>query len=275
MRKRSALGLYVVLAAAFALTAAPASAQFSPRFVSDPTTPEEFIVEGFAGLWSPAADMAITSESLGIAGTAIDFRNDLGLTDQRFGELRVALKPGRKHKLRYQYIPMAYAQSAVAHRDIVFNGQRYRVGVQVDSLLRWRAHRFGYEYDFVKVDRGFGGFIIEAKYTDVLAELAVPGLLNEFAHARAPIPALGGIARFYVIPAASVTVEVTGLKIPDSIDESFEAHYADIDIYGVFNVTDRLGAQFGWRSLDVGYVVSDDTGSFLVRGVYFGGVARF
>jgi hypothetical protein len=275
MRKRSALCLYALLATAFAFTASPAAAQFTPRFVGDPASSENFIVEGFAGLWSPGADMAITSESLGIAGTRIDFRNDLGLTNQRFGELRVALKPARKHKLRYQYIPISYTQSAIANRDIVFNGQRYRGGVQVDSILRWRAHRFAYEYDFVTMDRGFGGFILEAKYTDVLAELAVPGLLTEFAHAQAPIPAIGGIVRVYVVPSVSVTAEVTGLKIPNSIDESFEAHYADIDIYGVLNVNPRFGAQLGWRSLDVGYVLDSDTGSFIVRGLYFGGVARF
>jgi hypothetical protein len=218
--------------------------------------------------------MAITSESLGIAGTRVDFRDDLGLINQRFSEVRVALKPGRKHKLRYQYIPITYSQSAIANRDIVFNGQRYRVGVQVDSLLQWRAHRFAYEYDFIKRDRGFGGFIIEAKYTDVLAELAVPGLLNEFAHAQAPIPAIGGIVRVYVVPSVSITAEVTGLKVP-KIDETFEAHYADVDIYGVLNVTRYFGAQVGWRSLDVGYVLDSDTGAFVVKGMYFGGVARF
>ena len=35
----------------------------------------------------------------------------------------------------------------------------------------------------------------------------------------APIPAIGGIGRFYVVPNISVTGEVTGFKIPDSVDE--------------------------------------------------------
>ena len=37
----------------------------------------------------------------------------------------------------------------------------------------------------------------------------------------------------------------------------------------------RIGAQVGYRSFDLGYVVQDDTGSFELRGLYFGVVARY
>jgi hypothetical protein len=69
----------------------------------------------------------------------------------------------------------------------------------------------------VTKNRGFAGFVIEAKYTDVAVQLTSP-VLNEFASARAPLPALGGIGRFYVVPNISITGEVTGFKLPDSID---------------------------------------------------------
>jgi len=75
---------------------------------------------------------------------------------------------------------------------------------------------------------------MEAKYTDVRVELDSP-FAAEFAHARAPIPALGGIGRFYVMPNISITGEVTAFKIPDSIDSRYAAHYVDVDIYGTLN----------------------------------------
>ena len=46
-----------------------------------------------------------------------------------------------------------------------------------------RRTEFGYEYDFVVKNRGFVGFVLEAKYTDVQVQLASP-IASEFAHAR-------------------------------------------------------------------------------------------
>jgi hypothetical protein len=268
--------MYGVIAAALVvLMASPAAAQFQAQPTGDePVIGERFWIEGSAGFWNPSADMAISSESLGIPGDDIDFKRDLGLNDQRFSELHLVLKPGRKHKFRFQYIPIKYEQSATITRNIVFNGQLYRIGVPVNSVLDWKAYRFGYEYDFIASDWGFAGLILEAKYTDVRADLASP-IISEFAHASAPIPAIGGIARVYVTPNISITGEFSGLKIPNSIDESFEAHYTDLDIYGTFNFTSNIGAQLGYRALDVGYLVDEDTGSFAVKGLYFGVVARY
>jgi hypothetical protein len=274
MPTRSAIRVYGVLAAALLLTASPALAQFRPRPVSDPATGERYRIEGSAGFWNPSATMSISSESLGIGGSTIDFKKDLGLKDKRFGELHAVLKAARKHKFRFQYIPIKYAQQAIIPRDIVFNGQLYRVGFPVNSALEWNAYRFGYEYDFIVKDRGFGGFILDFKYTDVRASLQSPAN-SEFANARAPIPALGGIVRVYLVPMVSITGELTGIKVPDSISKDFKAHYADLDIYSTLNVTRNIGAQLGYRSFDVGYLVERDTGSFTLKGLYFGVVARY
>ena len=277
MLNSSAIRLYSLLAAALLLTASPpALAQFRPRPVSDPATGESYRIEASAGFWNPSAAMTISSESLGIGGTTIDFKKDLGLKDQRFGELHAVLRASRKHKFRFQYIPIKYDQQATIARDIVFNGQLYRRGVPVNSSLDWKAYRFGYEYDFIVKERGFGGFILDFKYTDVQASLQSPTQnLNEFAHAQAPIPALGGIVRVYVVPNISITGELTGIKVPESVSKDFKAHYADLDIYGTVNFTNNIGAQLGFRSFDLGYLVDQDTGSFKLKGLYFGVVARY
>jgi hypothetical protein len=273
MHMRPAVRLYAAFAALL-VTATPALAQFQPRAVSDPAIGERYHIEVSAGFWSPAADMAIASESLGIAGSRIDFKTDLGLTDQRFPELHLVLRPARKHKFRYQYIPIFYEQSNVAERNIVFNGQMYRVGIPVSSVLDWKAYRFGYEYDFFVSDRGFGGFIIDFKYTDVQARLATP-IFEEFAHARAPIPAIGGIFRVYPANGFSITGEITGFKLPENLVEGATGRYIDMDFYGTLNLTNNVGVQMGYRSFDLGYTVDADLGDFKLKGLYFGAVARF
>jgi hypothetical protein len=267
--------LYLALAAAFALAATPASAQFAPRTLNDPATGEQFHVEGFAGLWKPTDTMSISSESLGIVGSAIDFKKDLGFKDETFSEVRLVGRPARKHKFRFHYIPIKFDQpNFVLTRNITFNGQLYRVGLPVESHFFWKAYRLAYEYDFITRNRGFGGVIFDAKYTDVSASLRT-SVLNESIHAKAPVPTIGGIVRVYPVPNISITGEVTGIKIPDSVSKDYKAHYADVDIYGTLNFTNNVGVQGGYRSFDVGYKVDQDLGSFVLRGIYFGLVARY
>ncbi len=258
--------------------ATPAHAQYKPRAISEPATGERYHIEAEANLWTPTADMTVASESLGILGDQINLKSDLGMTDQHFPALGLQLRPVRSHKFRLSYVPIKYDGNTTLTRSIVFNGQRYAAGAVAVSALDWKAYRFGYEYDFIIKDQGFGGFIIEAKYTDVRVQLdavTARGPISEFAHARAPIPALGGIGRVYVVPNISITGEVTGFKIPDSIDKRYNAHYVDIDVYGTLNFTNNIGVKAGYRSLDLGYLIKTDSGSFALKGLYFGAVLRY
>ena len=277
--KNPVIRLYIPVAAALLLTfAGTARAQYKPRPLNDPATGESFHIEVGAGFWNPSSDIVVASSGSGalsgIAGSQIDAKRDLGFQDQRFPEFQLMLRPAASHKLRFQYIPIKFDASATLSQSITFNGIRYTVGLPVNSTLDWKAYRFGYEFDFVRKNKGFAGFILEAKYTDVNVTLASP-LQTEFAHARAPIPAIGGIGRVYVVPNISITGEVTGFKLPDSIDNRYGAHYVDVDVYGTVNFTNNVGIQGGYRSLDMGYLVKQDTGSFLLKGIYFGVVARY
>jgi hypothetical protein len=262
------------LTVAAILLASPASAQYRPRPLNDPATGEAFRVEGSVSWWRPTADMNIASEGFGIPGTSIDFKKDLGMTDHSFPALNLVLKPADRHKFRMQYIPIKYEAQSSLRRDVVFNGQRYATNLPVNSSLDWRAFRFNYEFDFVNKNRGYAGFIVEAKYTDVRADLRSP-IASEFAQARFPVPALGGVGRVYVVPNISVTGEFTAFTIPDSIDDRYNAHYFDFDLYGTVNFNNNIGVQGGYRTLDLGYLIKTDAGNLTLKGIYFGVVARY
>src|SRR5215212_11852084 len=129
--------------------AAPASAQYKPRPLTRPATGEQWHVEGGADLWMPSATMVVASESLGIQGSQIDVKRDLGVTDQTLRSLQLQLRPSPKHKFRLQFTPIKYEASATLQQDVVFNGIRYRLGLPVNTVFDWKAYRFGYEFDFV------------------------------------------------------------------------------------------------------------------------------
>ena len=265
---------WAALAAALIGFAAPASAQYQPRSVNDPATGEKYHIEASAGFWFPNADITVSSEQLGIPGSQIDLKRDLGLTDQRFPVLSVELRPTRRHKFRLNYIPVDYTQTTTLAQDIIFNGIRYHLGLPVNSEFDWKTYEMTYEYDFVVKNWGYVGFDLQAKYTDVQVSLASP-LASEFAHARGPIPAIGGVARYYVVPNISVTGEFSAFKIPDSIDSRYNAHYIDLDLYGTLNFTNNIGVKGGYRARDVGYLINADSGSLTLKGIYFGAVVRY
>lgn len=265
-----------ILCLVFVLAALPAHAQYAVRGSSDRATGENYRVEIGGYFWNPTPDISIASESLpGIIGDRIDFIDDLGLEKKRLNQLRVVLRPAKKHKFRFEYTPIKYEQPAgVLRRSVVFNGILYNFALPVSTTLDWKAYRFTYEYDIIYRDRGFFGILLEAKYTDIRAELQ--NFFNdEFVHARAPIPAVGVIGRVYVAPNISITGEFSGFKLPDSIDEDYQAKYFDFDLYGTVNFTDHVGAQIGYRSFDVFYRVDQDEGELKLKGPYFGGVVRF
>jgi hypothetical protein len=255
------------------LLAAPASAQ--NLGLSDPSTGETYHVEVSGALFNPTPTLLIASEGLGIPGDQIDFVNEFQLDKQTFTQFRAVLRPGRKHKFRYEFIPIRYEKEATITRSIVFNGQRFNIALPVLAELKWNAHRFTYEYDFLYKDAGFVGLVLDLKYTDVEAALTNSLIGREFARAEAPIPAVGGIGRIYVVPNVSITGEFTFFKLPESINEDYRARYYDFDLYGTVNFTNNVGFQAGYRSLTVFYKVETDTGDMKMKGLYFGGVVRF
>ncbi len=261
----------------FSLTvvlAAPAFAQYGFRPAANRATGENYHVELGGYFWNPNPDILITSEGIGILGSQIDFIQDLGIERKRLRQVKAVVRPGAKHKFRFEYTPLQYSAESILQTDVVFNGIRFPLELPVATVLSWKAYRFGYEYDFLYRDRGFLGLLLEAKYTDVEASLTnVAG--TEFVRARAPIPALGVIGRGYLASNISITGEFSAFKLPESIDENYRGRYFDFDIYGTVNFTDNFGVQGGYRSFDLFYKIDDDEGDFNVRGIYFGGVIRF
>ena len=263
-------------AARTAVLPTSARAQFQPRPLADPATGERYHIEAAAGLWFPTAHMSISSESLGILGSTIDFKRDLALTDQRFPEVHLELRPTNRHKFRFQFIPIKYEQTGTLTREIVFNGQRYRIGVPVKSTLDWKAYRIGYEFDFspdeprvrglhprLQADRRHG----HARHRDARSDRVRAGARRRFRRSAAWCAATS-------FPTSPSRARSPGSSCRSPIEDT-SGHYFDVDIYGTLNFTNYVGVQVGYRSFDVGYLVDTDTGSFTLKGMFFGIVARY
>lgn len=254
------------------VSASAARAQYGRPMVADPAMGEKYHVEAVLNFWNPSLDATISSESLGIPGSDIDIKGDLGYEDKSIREYRFVLRPGRKHKFRIAYTPIKYEGDVLLQRTIIFNGIAYTVGLPIQTEFKWNTFRFGYEYDFVYTDRGFAGFILEGRYTNARLGLDSP-IDSEFTQARGVIPAVGGIGRVYVHKRVSITGELTGMKVPEI--QGYAGSFIDFDIYGTVNFNDYVGAQVGYRDLTADYQAKLDLGNLELRGLYFTGVVRF
>lgn len=253
--------------------ATPARAQFRPA--SGPAPGEEYHIEAAASFWDASPSIIIASESLGIPGDNVNLISDLGIEKKRLPELRLVLRPGRKHKFRFNYIPIRYEASAVVNREFIFNGQRFRLGLPVNTTADLTTVRAGYEYDFIHRDRGYAGVLLDVKYTNIDVELASP-IGNEFLRSVAPIPTIGFTGRGYIVPAVSITGEVTFFKVPENLGgDDFGGRYVDYDFYGTVNFNRFVGVQLGYKSIDVNYFTDLDRGDLVFKGLYFGAVIRY
>ncbi len=279
--KKTVYRLYVcVLGMALGLLAvSPAAAQYRPRvsFNGDSAVGEDYHIEAAYSWWNAEPSLIVNSESLGIIGTDVNLVADLGIAKKRLPVFDVVLRPGRKHRFRYQRLPIKYETDAFpVAREFVFNGQRYRSGLPVTTLVDFTTHRFGYEYDFVYTRRGFFGALVDLKYTNVDVSLDSP-IGNEFVSATAPIPTFGFAGRGYVMPNLAINGEITFFRTPESLQEQLEgdASYTDFDINGTVNFTKNVGFKMGYRRTSVFYDVELDTGDLKFKGLYFGGVVRY
>lgn len=252
---------------------ARAEAQFRVEAPQPPA--EQYHVEFGLGFWSPEPELTLRFDGPAGVGTDVDFVQEFGIAKKRFRELRGTLKPGRKHKLRVDYIPFKYDAEALIQRTFVFGGRQFTVGVPASTDVTWDLWKFGYEWDFYSGQAGFAGVVADVKYNRVSAEVSAIGLGSEVAQANAPVPGVGGIARGYFSKNVSITGEFTFFKVPDALSEEIDGTFYDFDVYTTVNAGRYVGLQGGYRSITVDYLAAEDAGAMKMKGIYFGGVLRF
>lgn len=263
--------MFAVVLAAGLFLPAPASAQ---GMSSRPAMGENYYLELAATWWKPKVKGSITSDSLELVGSRIDLVDDLGFTETpRFRDIRITLRPARKHKLRFQHTPLEYNAEATLTRDISFAGEVFPVSLPVASDLTWKVWRFGYEWDVVSRSRGFVGVLFELRRTELSAALTSL-VASGSVLAEAPLPSIGVVSRIYPLPDLALNFEFSGFKVPE-MDGDYEGTYSDLEVSATVNISNNLGVSAGWRRLNTDIRIERDFGDLKFSGVWFGGAVRF
>ena len=212
----------------------------------------------------------------GLPATSIDFASDLGIAKEQFGELRIRLRPARKHRFRIDYVPIqllgpeggrapaGLPRHRVRHRGTSHVGRSPgRPGGSATSTTSCTAAA------------DTSGSSSRRRYTDVEASLDAAGFGREFIRARGTDSgdrrACCGSIR---LRALAVTGEVSYFRLPSDLLENFTGEYVDYDISGTLNFTEQIGAQVGYRSLNLNVTSDEDVADLKLEGPYFGRAAE-
>jgi hypothetical protein len=250
------------------LTAATSQAQYSP---AQPDV-GDYNIALRASLWKLTPEQLTVSAGPG--GTDLDLSRAFGFETKWVKDMGFVLRGGN-HKLRLNYLKLDYAGAATLDQAFTFGDREFGGAAPSSAALEWTTLRADYEFDFVSTPRGFAGVIAGVLFSRVTTDISNLIAGASMTDAQAPIPAFGGIVSVFVIPRElSITVEVSGVRVPDVIDR-FEGQLLSIDAYASLYFGRNFTFESGYRSLDVTYAVEEDAGHLQLKGPYVGASVRF
>lgn len=123
----------------------------------------------------------------------------------------------RKHHLLFTFSPVNYSKSATILRTITFQGETYNVGTNVSSEIRSLSFAPGYQWDFIRRDRGYVALATQFYLLNTDAKLTGTAVVNGQAATRtasgsffAPLPTIGPRARWYPLHSDRLALEGFG-----------------------------------------------------------------
>ena len=262
-----------LLVLALLLPAAAVSAQGTGTSEPKAVVGEKYWIEFTATFWRPALKGSVQTDDLDVVGSRIDLASDLALDNSQALDLRLILRPAKKHRFRLQYTPNEATGDGFLTRDITIAGEEYPVSLPVHSFLSWRVLRVGYEWDFFYRPRGFVGVVVETGFVNMRAGIdSLLGSAEVFG--EAPLVAVGLAGRFYPIPNLAIHMEGTGLTLTNLSPEN-EIDTLSLDFSATYNFTRNFGVAGGWRRNDTRLKIDTDQGDVNFRGFWLGGTIRY
>jgi hypothetical protein len=199
------------------------------------------------------------------AGDEIDFDEDLGFTDQRAWEVHGAIQFRPGHKLRGSYTQLDYdATVPEARRNFTVGDTRFARFSEIFTSAKGAFYTAEYEWDFLKGQHGFLGVLVGGKAIDLDWVISAPSTSQrESDTLRAPVPTVGGAARFYV-GRLSLDGELSS-SVGIGSGSAFEAQTS-----ARLHISDRLALQGGYRLIKLTGEQGLDTGDMRLSGFTFG-----
>jgi hypothetical protein len=227
-------------------------------------------VEASVDYWHPSANIHASGERNGIFGTPIDFRSDFGLVNRGFPWLKLSVRPWTRHEFSVSYVPVNYERSATLGHDVTFAGTVYPAGTLTQGTVSWRALGGGYWYYFIFRPRVSLGVRGEVDGTNVRVQLQNAVSTTSTVASVRIAPAGGLIARGRIGSRLTLKGEFALLYVPDRPNQNYGGHYFNAEAHARWALTRHVGADLGYRLIDIRHLGHSDTGKMKLRGLSVG-----
>ncbi len=207
-------------------------------------------------------------------GTDIDLKDDLGLKDEDFPDVRFTWYTGPKSKLRLTYFQVAYSGDETLSRTITFAGKTYTIGTRVITDLDIKYLRLGWAWQFINIAKGKVklGTLLEVKGALVDISLDAPYLIPPIKESEkfiGGLPTVGAALDINPHKVVNLFAEVSGIyagKYGYFLDGEAGIKIIPIKYFRVVG---------GYRILDFKVEDDPDLAQLRISGPFVGATLRF
>ncbi len=209
----------------------------------------------------------IDSEKFG-RGTEVSFEDDLGLNSNQFNFRADGYwRFGRHGRVSFGYTGWNRTNSHVLDKDVVIGDTTYHAGATLDTKMRVSVIELYYGYSFWNTPKFEAGLEIGA--TALINSVQVDGsgsisggsqsgatsFSSESRSLTAPIPAIGALVRYTILPGFLVGGKIRGFGVTiDNIKANVLEGRATLDYYPWKNV----GFSAGYDYMDIKVTKEND-----------------
>jgi hypothetical protein len=193
-----------------------------------------------------------TSASLngtgGVVNRAIDFEDDLNLTDRKvMPALLASVRLGERWRIEAEYFSLHRSGSRAVSRTISWGDNTYTAGTVVSSEFDSDIYRLSGGYSFIKDDRRELGVALGLHVTDFRASLSASGGRTQAGDTLAPLPTLGVYGAYAFTPRwlLSGRLDYFSVKV-DDYDGVLVNFQAGVD----YRFSRHVGVGLAWRHVD-------------------------
>jgi len=191
--------------------------------------------------WFPSLKGDMKVNANGVTGTQFSLKDDLGMDNKNIPSVEAYVGGGRHHA-SLMYSQVDFSGSNVLTRNIVFNGQTYAAGSNVDSDLKLKMLDLEYQYDLVNLENILAGFSVgvigKVKYLDGEARLFSSAAGEKKETFGIPIPMVGvGVHAGLLANVLEARAKFTGIGYSgnvfyDALAEISWTPFSFLDIHG-------------------------------------------
>jgi len=189
-------------------------------------------------------------------GVELDLESDLGLSESpAIGFVELGYRFAPRWTANFQYLTLSRDRSVSLSRDITVGDTTFPVDARVAGTFSSNLYKAHVTWSPVLTDKAEIGISLGAHVTDFTFAVEAGGIIGNVAggareerrEVTAPLPNVGLLASYEVVPRLRVAAEVNYLQL--RIDE-LEGGLTDIEASLAYDVTRRISIGAGYRRLE-------------------------